>query len=51
MVDYIVKCQICNKKIANNKCKKCGRNVCEDHYDPSTGVCSVCKQGQFYKKE
>ncbi|MBL7100940.1 MAG: hypothetical protein ISS23_03240 [Nanoarchaeota archaeon] len=46
MGEYLVKCQICSKKIANNVCKKCGNNVCEDHYDTLTGLCSACKQGK-----
>ena len=46
MTEYLVKCQVCGKKIASNTCRKCGRNVCEDHYDPSTGLCTSCKQGK-----
>lgn len=51
MVDYLVKCQVCGKKIANNVCKKCGRSVCEDHYDASTGICVACRQGKTVLKK
>ena len=35
-------CSICGVKPAKYKCKRCGRHVCEDDYDPETGLCSVC---------
>lgn len=47
MAEYLVRCQVCNRKIAKNVCKKCGRNVCEDHYDPLTGICTACRQGKI----
>ena len=50
MTEYLARCQVCNAKIANNVCKKCGRNVCIDHYDASTGLCIVCRQGKVVKK-
>ncbi|MDP2907088.1 MAG: hypothetical protein Q8O03_04055 [Nanoarchaeota archaeon] len=50
MSEYLTRCQVCNAKIANNVCKKCGRNVCAEHYDMMTGSCTVCRQGKMLKK-
>ncbi len=36
-------CSICWEKPARYECKICHRKVCEDHYDPETGLCSLCK--------
>ncbi len=38
----MVKCVICERKEAVHKCRLCGRPVCDDDYDQSTGLCSVC---------
>ncbi len=51
MPDYLIKCQICNLKIAKHVCPNCGRNVCDDHYDIPSGLCVVCKRGKIFLKE
>lgn len=38
-------CDYCNK-IATNTCTLCGKRVCEDHYDPATGLCPAHKFGR-----
>lgn len=35
-------CEVCGKRPATRKCRICGRNVCEKHFDKCKGVCSVC---------
>jgi len=34
-------CEICGKP-AVARCRLCGREVCEEHYDRSTGLCTIC---------
>jgi hypothetical protein len=33
-------CQICESAQANHSCPRCGRVVCETHYDPESGLCT-----------
>jgi hypothetical protein len=35
-------CQVCETETAERSCDRCGRLVCERHYDRSAGVCAVC---------
>ena len=33
-------CQICESAQANHSCPRCGRVVCDTHYDRATGLCT-----------
>jgi hypothetical protein len=35
-------CQICESAPATHTCDSCGSNVCSEHYDRVTGLCTVC---------
>lgn len=35
-------CQICESAEARFACDRCGRVVCETHYDRETGLCTEC---------
>lgn len=35
-------CQICEQKEIADGCDMCGRVVCRDHYDHSSGYCTAC---------
>lgn len=35
-------CEICESNPVEDGCDHCGRLVCEDHYDHSTGMCTSC---------
>lgn len=35
-------CAICNAANADDVCERCGRLVCDDHYDESSGYCKEC---------
>jgi len=35
-------CVYCNKPGIMHTCKLCGANVCDEHYDVSTGLCYKC---------
>ncbi len=37
-------CEICGEKEATHTCRLCGRRVCDEHYDPATGLCTICSQ-------
>ncbi|HIH50461.1 MAG: hypothetical protein ABSE71_01435 [Candidatus Micrarchaeaceae archaeon] len=41
-------CRICGK-IGKHTCKLCGRFVCDDDYDSSAKMCTVCKRGRKVK--
>ncbi|MFH1638553.1 MAG: hypothetical protein ABIB71_09065 [Candidatus Woesearchaeota archaeon] len=36
-------CAICGINTGKFVCRNCGANVCEDHYDPATGLCDRCR--------
>ncbi|MCD6590788.1 MAG: orotate phosphoribosyltransferase [Candidatus Aenigmarchaeota archaeon] len=37
-------CAICGKPTKHpHSCRFCGAIVCEEHYDPSTGLCVLCR--------
>lgn len=38
-----MKCEICEEEPAEFKCRLCGRNVCQLHFNRLTGICSVCE--------
>ncbi|MCC5998648.1 MAG: hypothetical protein LM573_06180 [Thermofilum sp.] len=38
------KCEICLSRPARYKCSKCGREVCEEHYIASKGICTACEE-------
>jgi hypothetical protein len=35
-------CEICESATVEDSCKRCGRLVCEKHYDRETGLCTDC---------
>ncbi|MCU4716476.1 hypothetical protein [Halapricum hydrolyticum] len=35
-------CDICGKPDVDHVCDRCGRLVCERHYDDGHGVCTEC---------
>lgn len=35
-------CQVCEQRQADRSCPRCGRVVCEVHYDEGMGYCTVC---------
>ncbi|MDK2384666.1 MAG: B-box zinc finger protein [Candidatus Korarchaeota archaeon] len=36
------RCEICGAPHAGNRCRICGRRVCDRHYDASRGICLIC---------
>lgn len=38
-------CQICESAEARGSCERCGRLVCEKHYDEAFGLCLDCSEG------
>ncbi len=36
-------CYICGKAGILHTCRICGKNVCGEHFDFSTGLCMNCK--------
>lgn len=36
-------CEICESKTVTDGCDRCGRLVCEDHYDRDSGFCTDCR--------
>jgi len=37
-----LRCELCLSKEAKYKCSRCGRWVCEAHYDHKRGMCTLC---------
>lgn len=37
-------CQICENAQAQFACDRCGRVVCDVHYDSGVGLCTECAQ-------
>ncbi len=35
-------CDLCAEGHAEFSCDRCGRLVCDEHYDPETGFCERC---------
>ncbi|MES3516701.1 MAG: hypothetical protein PPP58_03445 [Natronomonas sp.] len=35
-------CELCQTGTIEDGCDRCGRLVCETHYDESTGLCTDC---------
>jgi Na+-transporting NADH:ubiquinone oxidoreductase subunit NqrB len=35
-------CEVCATGEAQSTCDRCGKLVCEDHYDETTGYCTEC---------
>lgn len=35
-------CEICNRADISHTCDRCGRLVCEDHFDDEVGFCVDC---------
>ena len=35
-------CEICTTRPAEHTCDRCGRLVCEKHFDETTGYCVEC---------
>jgi len=38
-------CHICGKP-STTACRMCGKVVCEDHADPTSGLCQSCASGK-----
>jgi hypothetical protein len=36
-------CEICERPDVDHGCDRCGRLVCDRHWDESSGVCVDCK--------
>ncbi len=36
-------CNICGLRPGKFVCKHCGANVCEDCFDPKSGLCKRCR--------
>jgi len=39
-------CHVCEAAPASHTCPRCGRAVCEDHWDDDADICTACAQGQ-----
>jgi len=35
-------CEVCTTGEIDHTCDRCGRLVCEDHHDETTGLCIEC---------
>lgn len=35
-------CEICTRAEITHTCDRCGRLVCEEHFDEETGLCVEC---------
>jgi hypothetical protein len=35
-------CEICGSESVEDACDRCGRLVCLDHFDPTSGLCTKC---------
>lgn len=35
-------CEICERPDVDHSCDRCGRLVCERHWDETTGLCAEC---------
>lgn len=35
-------CQLCGHGSVEDSCDRCGRLVCDDHFDEETGYCEEC---------
>ncbi|MFB6073616.1 MAG: hypothetical protein ABEJ89_01230 [Haloarculaceae archaeon] len=35
-------CALCERREIEDACERCGRLVCERHFDEGTGFCVVC---------
>lgn len=35
-------CELCTQNEIADGCDRCGRLVCEQHYDEATGLCTDC---------
>ncbi|NLV10076.1 hypothetical protein GOC74_09055 [Halomicrobium mukohataei] len=35
-------CEICESATSEDACDLCGRQVCENHYAESDGICTAC---------
>lgn len=35
-------CEVCEAAIAVQTCRRCGANVCRDHYVESVDACQLC---------
>jgi len=45
MTEVVGLCVYCGKPAAHT-CSLCGALVCEQHFDSSKGICTVCAQGK-----
>ena len=39
-------CQVCEAATAGHACDRCGRAVCDDHWDEAARACSGCAAGR-----
>ena len=35
-------CMVCERREATQRCQRCGRLICEVHYEDGTGYCTRC---------
>ncbi|MCX6707603.1 MAG: hypothetical protein NT001_05700 [Candidatus Woesearchaeota archaeon] len=45
-MERVVLCMMCGSKPAADSCSMCGRVVCKEHFDASTGLCTSCSSGR-----
>jgi hypothetical protein len=46
-MDLMGLCNICGKPGVMNTCNICGKQVCNNCFDLTKGVCSICKRGKL----
>jgi hypothetical protein len=39
-------CQVCEAATATRTCDRCGRAVCDDHWNETTRACADCAAGR-----
>ncbi|WP_176697290.1 hypothetical protein [Halorubrum sp. SD626R] len=39
-------CQVCEAAQARHGCPRCGRAVCDDHWNGPAGACAACLGGR-----
>lgn len=44
-------CELCTQHEVVDGCDRCGRLVCEHHYDKATGLCTDCLKEMRPEKE
>ncbi|MFC7325570.1 hypothetical protein ACFQMF_13390 [Halorubrum rutilum] len=39
-------CQVCEAAQARHACPRCGRGVCDDHWNGTVSACAACTRGR-----